>query len=578
MDLVAAGNGRVFAKAADRDEFYFATLDEMFVAARPDGSPLAVPSTYFKLDPQFNQPGARDWDLTTHLAGCFGDHPAAERFPHLFWPLLEQGVMDGMVVRVERGKWHRLDPRPPFSRLQIPLVLAELARRLLPLYPPALLNPLALQAFSAAIDLVKAIVERLGDQTGDVAPPAWTPPLPTFAQVIHCRTDVLGTREIPLLAVRYERVLDVGVGHVHWCEQYQPIYGGELQPLRTGRLLGDPFPSVTYADLYQIFNGPIRDGDGFIDGTCNYYTMVQLRPDPAPVPPTAIVTNPQQPPDTYAILYHDEQFYFTQRWRLVHPDDFKGPMFALVKDLDEDTRRGQPLYRWRKETYWCPFRAGQVGPRSRMAVAAQVLLVTGGDPPDGGQPLLFSTNFSYATMDRTWRWRALPAPAATSGPRPRPGTRPSPATRRQRPTRRRSACARTRRSTSRGRGARARSSGAGTSATCRPGTPRRRPSARSPPGSGRLAATSTPGSSCPSPPSGAPTASATSASTTPSIPGRATTRSRRRATPTPPSWRPRRAATGSTRGGSWRSTLGTFPGTADCSATTPGARPPSTSR
>jgi hypothetical protein len=45
-----------------------------------------------------------------------------------------------------------------------------------------------------------------------------------------------------------------------------------------------------------------------------------------------------------------------------------------------------------------------------MAVAAQVLIVTGEDP-ETNRPLLFSINFSFATIDRTWRWREFPADA-----------------------------------------------------------------------------------------------------------------------------------------------------------------------
>jgi hypothetical protein len=62
---------------------------------------LTVPSTYFKLDPEHNQPGARVEDLTAHFDGWFANHPAAERFP-LFRVVVALEVVDMMMVRVAR--------------------------------------------------------------------------------------------------------------------------------------------------------------------------------------------------------------------------------------------------------------------------------------------------------------------------------------------------------------------------------------------------------------------------------------------------------------------------------------------
>jgi hypothetical protein len=66
------------------------------------------------------------------------------------------------------------------------------------------------------------------------------------------------------------------------------------------------------------------------------------------------------------------------------------------------------MYGWDRTKFWSPFEHGLVGARSRLAVAAQVVLVTG-DPSDGSAPQLYSINCSWGTMDRTWRYRALPA-------------------------------------------------------------------------------------------------------------------------------------------------------------------------
>lgn len=170
--------------------------------------------------------------------------------------------------------------------------------------------------------------------------------------------------------------------------------GGELQPLRTGPLVSPPLPPVTYADLYRFANGPVRDGDGYIDGTCNYYALVHLRGG------------------GYALLYIDEQSYFVQRWRMVDPRDTNGMSLALATDLENNPG----LYGWNPAAYWCPFRAGQIAANSRLAVSRQVLLVTAPDPgnTDPAHPaaVIYSINFSYATMDRSWRWRSIPIQAA----------------------------------------------------------------------------------------------------------------------------------------------------------------------
>ena len=383
IDLIASSGGRVFAKEQGQDRFYFATLDEMYIHARSGANESTVPSTYFKIDPEFNQAGATSRDLLAQLTGDLAGHPAGERFTG-FRLALDSGLLGGMVVRFDRCKWYLLDARPPME------------------------------------------LEFVADPGPEVPP--WAP---SYQHVRYCANDA-STPDVWRPSVDYVRVLDIGVGHVHHHDQYQSITGGELQPLRAtaatllnawsilpkwtlpllwGFLMpraANIFPwneRKTYADGYRLFNGPVRDGDGFVDGTANYYVLVQLKRD------EVITDDPQTRRDAYAILFVDEQSLFSRRWRLAHPDDYKNVMFALVKDLDADTRRPpeSKIYGWNPEKYWCPFRAGHIGPRSRMAVAAQVLLVNGEDA--SGTAVLYSINFSFASIDRSWRWRNLPAPA-----------------------------------------------------------------------------------------------------------------------------------------------------------------------
>ena len=394
FDLVAASGGRVFAKARGSDRFYFATMDHLFVHADDHGYEFVVPSTYFKLDPEFNAIEAKTWDLTAHLAGILHEHPAAERFPQLFWPLIEQRVMDAMIVRLERRVWHLIDTRPPLSRFSPDIMAVEVVRRLLAdvLYPPGGLAPV-LDAFKRwLIDDVlgryKQTLADAQDPAAEMAPPAF---VPTYDHVAYQLGDATPIR---LSSIRYERVLDIGVGHVHHHEQFERITGGELQPIRSAAPWWPFSRFEDFAYLYRLANGPLRDGDGHIDGTCNFYLLVQLKQD------AALAADRR---DGFGLLFIDEQSYFTRRWRLVHPEDYKGLSLALIKGLREEPQR----YQWNPATYWCPFRAGAVGRRSRLAVAAQVLLVSG--DPEAGFEGVYSINFSYSSMDRTWRWRRLPA-------------------------------------------------------------------------------------------------------------------------------------------------------------------------
>jgi hypothetical protein len=726
FDLIAANGGRVFAKQQGTDRFYFATMDQMLVGAGDDGGPIAIPSNYFKLDPQFGQPGAPVVELTQPFEGCFAGHPGAGRFP-LFQFALAQNLVDAMVVLLQPRVWHLADTRPPVGTFNLELLglktvlgysplgfllSAPMIEQWLalvgqpsvgatnpppsgPTYPAVnytfgsgaitcwvdpqvqhvsfaptdgqvrelyyklgtgpwtLNNPSATAGAPAAsaglTSWVDATTEHVvfvsatghvnelyhplaggtwtrNDLTADTgAPPAsgmltsWTDPAyqhvvfasadglvhelyypraggswghnnltvitgapparrpaqltswvdPNDQHVVfasadghlhelyyNLKTGVWGTGDLtatagaptatgstgtltswvdasfqhvafvsadrhvyelrfalatgpwtatdltaasgappaegqltswvdpsvqhlafvaadwhvhemfatlgteswatgdlnaqagappaapgsplgswvdpvdehvvfvsadghlhelfftlgqgpwgvndltartgapglvpplPMPAIDFDRVLDIGVGHVHWHEQYDHRTGGEIQPLLTGPFV--PSPPLTYADLYRFANGPVRDGDGFIDGTCNYYALVRLRNA------------------GFALLYIDEQSYFVQRWRMVDPRDSSGLPTALVGGLASNPS----FYGWNHSTYWDPFQAGQIVANSRMAVSRQVVLVSAPDPANPGQSaVIYSINFSYATMDRSWRWRSLPGQA-----------------------------------------------------------------------------------------------------------------------------------------------------------------------
>lgn len=373
LDLVAANGGRVFAKEKGTDRLFFAILDEMFVHGDSRRT-FAIPSTYFKLDPEAGTAGANPADLTTPMDGDFGRHPAAQRFP-LFRLALPLGFMPIMDVRVWRGAWHLLDARPPSNAM---------ARAVEALVGPAipiaqtLANDLPGNQGRGIAQSALAILTfaQQGAQALDS-----TPSGPSYNHVQFAGAS--GTSWEQSIAVASVR--DIGVSHVHMHQQDESISGGEMQMLLAR---STPGLFANHRELYQFLNGPIADADGFNDGTCNFYLLAQLAGG------------------KYAVLYIDEQTFFSQRWRYASPDDHGGASMALTGDLAANPA----AYEWNRATFWSPFdTAGLVGPRSRMAVSAYVVLVSGDFQPGSAPPPIYSLNFSWGTMDRTWRWRPLPA-------------------------------------------------------------------------------------------------------------------------------------------------------------------------
>jgi hypothetical protein len=215
-----------------------------------------------------------------------------------------------------------------------------------------------------------------------------TPP-PNLPRYTHVRYREIATHRVAERhSIDFIQVLDLGVGYSHWHEHWHVGYGGEIHSLLARRPIAqqEGFNSI----LYRFLNGPVLDGDGYNDGTTNFYILVRLRGNAR----------------RFAILWIDEQTYFSQRWRLVHPTaDTNGDLFSLARTI-----RDHPEYfRFDIAQYWDPFEhEGFISATSRMAVSRQTLAVTGRDPTLGRREI-YTFTFNYGVSDHTWRWRRMPA-------------------------------------------------------------------------------------------------------------------------------------------------------------------------
>lgn len=358
FDLLAAGGGRILAKEKGKLRFYFATMEHEFLHFMPPDSPGwlpedfgryngSVPGFYSKLDPQYDT-GVSDDTLSWWSRQDYNEHPSLTPFT-LPW--------GGSSMKLAKD----LGIFPDIMMVRVePRVWHLIDAR-----PPF----------------------------GSGDPPAW---VQTYDHVTYIPRVELGvceqTRAQP--SVMIYGVLDLGVGHMHRHLHYEDTNGGEMDRM--------------WQWFYSMFNGPIDDAGGFCDGTCNFYILCKIRVR-AGLEPSGEFQN------AYAVLWMDEQSYFSERWRLLHPDDHRSASlrsWSLVSWLGSWI--GALEHRFDRRKYWCPFEAGWRSGRSRfddhsrLAVARQTVLVTGIDPDQDDEPVLYSINASWGTGDRTWRWREYP--------------------------------------------------------------------------------------------------------------------------------------------------------------------------
>jgi hypothetical protein len=382
LDMIAAGGDRAIAKREGSDELYHLVVADPYVHLDEDGARQLLPQSYFKLDPELGQATAQIPDLLAHvrIPRDGEHHPATERFP-LFRKMFDIGRVTIRIPAAIRSVFGLADID---VRLLNGLSDLGLVQEMDAQFPPR-------------------VWQRL-----DLRPPrrANEPPsgYPVYEHVAYASDDAyepVHTRH----SVCYQRVLDLAVGLSHLHEQHDNRFGGELDNLadKLWNVLGVLDLPISDERAYMFANGPIRDYGGWVDGTCIYYLLVQLREiDPE---------DPASSRGAFAILWADEQTAFTERWRVLALDDngFNSPFKPMVGVLPMAgaPARFYPEAPFDATRFWSPLEAGHVLPASRMAVTRQIVLLTGRDPGTGAAEL-YSIHFSWPTMDRTWRWRAIP--------------------------------------------------------------------------------------------------------------------------------------------------------------------------
>ncbi len=151
-------------------------------------------------------------------------------------------------------------------------------------------------------------------------------------------------------------VIDLGVANTHRYESYKRSVGGQAQAFVYPKEVGDtdfninavrdaianalslpgaswPFMSVLHKksmvmdvidaiiDCIKAHPGlKVLDGNGYNDGTCNFYVLAETTKN-----------------DGYGVFWIDEQEYYSEKWRLIHPRDRKyvnkGGLFSVFPYL-----------------------------------------------------------------------------------------------------------------------------------------------------------------------------------------------------------------------------------------------------
>jgi len=202
FDMIAASGDRIITKAAGKNERIFICITAHpyihfpFRRFPAGGGPLRLPQSFFKLDPELGQSGAQVSDLLAHvqIPGDDERHPATEPYP-VFRALFQAREIEAAGKRQEMDMW----------------------------FPPRIWHK---------VDL------RPGRHTVDPTELPDAPEYPWYEHVVYETNDPSSTGE-PRKSIKFEAVLDLGVGLSHLHEQHDHRFGGEMDNL-------DPIAEIAF--------------------------------------------------------------------------------------------------------------------------------------------------------------------------------------------------------------------------------------------------------------------------------------------------------------------------------------------
>ncbi|AXG68661.1 hypothetical protein KORDIASMS9_00877 [Kordia sp. SMS9] len=383
FDMIASSADRVIAKAKDTDVYFMAIPTEVYYHKTDKGKFLKLRQSLFKLDPELYKTNSiNDIINTLTIKDDDYEHLATVRFP--FFKGIFKAFNDTFLKVILT--WFTLNfPLPivigSFAATSTENFTQHLFDQIPVTIPPFIWIEIDTRPFMQSKPFNKKFTDRYKVYTH-----------------VHYRED-----DGPLKfdeyrkSIAYHKVLSIGVGLSHLHEQYEAIYGGEIDALQNDEImLGN-----SHDTWYRFANGQFRDAGGWIDGTCIYYLLVQNK-HIRDVPKRTTDPNSKWK-NVYSVLWADEQFGFTERWRSAEIEDNE---FSTPLSVYHLLKVGKYQDKITEASFFSPFKEGLIRTFSRMTVARQIVVVNGFDSRTK-QHELYTYHLAWGNIDTRWRKRVL---------------------------------------------------------------------------------------------------------------------------------------------------------------------------
>jgi hypothetical protein len=190
-----------------------------------------------------------------------------------------------------------------------------------------------------------------------------------------------------------KEIIGIGIANASRYEHYRMHLGGEY-----GSIYGKiekpedwQYYFASSLDPENLFDGV--DGHGYVDGTCNFFMLAKIG---MKVPGETGYT------DRYAVLWIDEQEYFSERWHVFHPRDnaFEGLPATFISAF--------PCLTWFNGINMSDFESTFGTPYSNLTCNAR-MTTSGTATIVADNDRIYSGSFFWAVTDATWRTREYPS-------------------------------------------------------------------------------------------------------------------------------------------------------------------------